>query len=280
MKHVIVVAMMILLISACKKDSSIDDDNIVDSVKTPSDKTSWWQPKAGMSFDWMLDDLQPGASFTSEIVDVDAFTTSAAQVATLHAQGKKVIAYISVGTIENDRPDVNLLPADVIGKVYPEWPNERWLNIKKLDKLKPWLNSRINMILKKGFDAIEPDDLDSYSNETGFKITLNDTKLYCDYLIKLAHENGLGIGQKNVQELSVEYSTKFDWVLTEDAFDQGWLKDVKSYIDLNKPVFVVEYTDKISEKTFADEVCPASQILKYTAVLKHRNLDKWVFKCK
>jgi hypothetical protein len=83
-----------------------------------------------------------------------------------------------------------------------------------------------------------------------------------------------------VQELSVEYSTKFDWVLTEDAFDQGWQKDVKSYFDHNKPVFAVEYTDKISEKTFADEVCPVSEILKYTAILKHRNLDRWVFKCK
>jgi hypothetical protein len=149
MKHVITMAMMLLLFTACKKDSSVDDCNIVDSINTPSDKIVWWQPKAGISFDWMLDDLQPGTSFTSEIVDVDAFTTSAAQVAALHAQGKKVIAYISVGTIEKDRPDVNLLPADVIGKVYPEWPNERWLNIKKLDKLKPWLNSRINMILKK-----------------------------------------------------------------------------------------------------------------------------------
>ena len=39
------------------------------------------------------------------VVDLDAFTTTAEQVAALHAQGRKVIAYISAGTIENDRPD-------------------------------------------------------------------------------------------------------------------------------------------------------------------------------
>ncbi|RAJ28816.1 endo alpha-1,4 polygalactosaminidase [Pedobacter cryoconitis] len=281
MKNTILVSILILSLTACQKESKDNsDNNVADGNQNEASKVSWWQPKAGVTFDWCLDDLKNSDTFTAEVVDVDAFTTTAQQVAALHAQGKKVIAYISAGTIEDDRPDINLLPKEVIGQVYPEWPKERWLDIRQREKLRPWLNSRIDRIISKGFDAIEPDNLDSYSNETGFDISINDTKLYCDFLIKLAHDKGLGIGQKNVPELSAEYSKKFDWVLTEDAFDQKWENDVKPYITQNKPVFAVEYTDNMSQSSFQNNVCPKAQNLKYSAILKKRDLDKWVYKCK
>ncbi|MBB5648911.1 endo alpha-1,4 polygalactosaminidase [Pedobacter cryoconitis] len=281
MKNTILVSMMMLSLTACRKESANNgDNNVASGNQDQAAQVSWWQPKAGVTFDWCLDDLKNSDTFTAEVVDVDAFTTTAQQVAALHAQGKKVIAYISAGTIEDDRPDINLLPKEVIGQVYPEWPKERWLDIRQREKLRPWLNSRIDRILSKGFDAIEPDNLDSYSNETGFDISINDTKLYCDFLIKLAHDKGLGIGQKNVPELSAEYSKKFDWVLTEDAFDQKWENDVKPYITQNKPVFAVEYTDQTSQSTFSNTICPKAKNLKYSAILKKRGLDKWVFKCK
>ncbi|AMQ01847.1 hypothetical protein AY601_5033 [Pedobacter cryoconitis] len=270
-----------LSLTACQKESTNNgDNNVSQGDQNEANKVSWWQPKASVTFDWCLDDLKNSDTFTAEVVDVDAFTTTAQQVAALHAQGKKVIAYISAGTIEDDRPDINLLPKEVIGQVYPEWPKERWLDIRQREKLRPWLNSRIDRIISKGFDAIEPDNLDSYSNETGFDISINDTKLYCDFLIKLAHDKGLGIGQKNVPELSAEYSKKFDWVLTEDAFDQKWENDVKPYIAQNKPVFAVEYTDRTSQSTFTNTICPKAKNLKYSAILKKRELNKWVFTCK
>jgi endo-alpha-1,4-polygalactosaminidase (GH114 family) len=264
---------------ACQ-DDEVDVVNVVDGSELPSDKTSWWQPATGLTFDWKLDDLTNSDQFSSDVVDVDAFTTSKEQVTALHAQGKKVIAYLSVGTLENDRPDASLLPSEVIGKVYPEWPDEKWLDIRQLDKMKPWLNSRFKMIITKGFDAIEPDNLDSYSNETGFDISIEDTKKYSDFLISLAHQNGLGIGQKNVPELAVGFSPKFDWILTEDAFFQGWEDDVKPYILANKPVFSVEYTDETSQVTFENTFCPKAKLLKYNVILKHRDLDKWVYQCK
>jgi hypothetical protein len=281
MKHKILVSILLLSLTACQKENTNNEDNNVENSMQPeANKVSWWQPKTGVTFDWCLDDLKNSDTFTAEVVDVDAFTTTAQQVAALHAQGKKVIAYVSAGTIEDDRPDINLLPKEVIGKVYPEWPKERWLDIRQLEKLRPWLNSRINMIANKGFDAIEPDNLDGYNSGTGFNMSVNDTKLFCDFIIKLAHDKGLGIGQKNVPELSAEYSKKFDWILTEDAFNQGWENDVKAYVAQDKPVFAVEYTDKTSESTFTSHVCPLAQSLKYSAILKNRDLDKWVYKCK
>lgn len=263
---------------ACKKDKN--DDTPANNTSQPAgNKVSWWQPTAGVSFDWQLDDINSTANFSADVVDVDAFTTSAETVAALHAKGKKVIAYLSVGTIENDRNDASLIPAEVIGKQYPEWPKEKWLDIRQIDKLKPWLNSRINMILKKGFDGIEPDNMDSYDNDPGFNIQLADTRKYADYLISLAHSNGLSIGQKNVKELTVDYASKFDWALTEDAFAQGWQNELSGYIKLNKPVFAVEYTDKMSQSNFQTNVCPSAKQLKYTAILKKRDLSQWVDRC-
>ena len=272
---------IVLFTTACKKNTSdIDPANPVDTTGLSNGKTTWWQPKAGISFDWQLDDITSANTFAGNVVDVDAFTTSAETVAALHASGKKVIAYLSVGTFEDDRPDGSLLPKEVVGSKYDEWPHEKWLDIRQIDKLKPWLNSRFNMILKKGFDAIEPDNLDAYENKTGFTLTINDEKKYIDYLIATAHSNGLGIGQKNVSELTESYAAKFDWALTEDAFQQGWQNDMAAYIKLNKPVFAVEYTDVTLQKNFEDKVCPEAGKLGFTAILKKRDLDKWVDKCK
>lgn len=277
-KSILLLVTVMAIAVACKKDSSVDGSSN-DPSQPAGNKTSWWQPTAGVSFDWQLDDINSISNFSADVVDVDAFTTSVETVAALHAKGKKVIAYLSVGTIENDRDDASLIPTELIGKQYPEWPKEKWLDIRQIDKLKPWLNSRINMILKKGFDGIEPDNMDSYDNDPGFNIQLADTKKYADYLIGLAHSNGLSIGQKNVKELTADYASKFDWALTEDAFTQGWQDQLAGYIKLNKPVFAVEYTDKMSQSNFQTTVCPSAKQLKYTAILKKRDLSQWVDRC-
>ncbi|TLV03854.1 endo alpha-1,4 polygalactosaminidase [Dyadobacter luticola] len=280
LKSLLILILPIILATSCSSDGiDVDTVNIVDSTALPSDKTDWWKPQVGVSFDWDLADLEDKDQFDADVVDVDAFTTTKEQVAALHAQGKKVIAYLSVGTIENDRPDVHLLPKAVVGKVYDEWPDEKWLDIRRIDQLKPWLNSRFNMIIQKGFDAIEPDNLDSYSNETGFPISESDTRKYCDFLITMAHKNGLGIGQKNVPELAPEFSAKFDWALTEDAFDQGWQQDMQVFITKDKPVFAVEYTDMMSQKAFSTNVCPKAKSLRFDAIIKKRDLDKWTGRC-
>lgn len=275
MKNVLMMFFTCAAFCGCKKLTPVDEV----PVTLPSDKVNWWQPKAGITFDWYLDDLKDGDVFSAQVVDVDAFSTTAEQVAKFHAQGKKVIAYLSVGTYENERPDLNLLPKEVIGKVYPEWPEERWLDIRQLEKLKPWLNSRFSMIIAKGFDGIEPDNIDGFTTTTGFPLTAEDAKKYCDLLISLAHSNGLGIGQKNVPEFVDAYYKKFDWIITEDAFDQGWENQLAPYILANKPVFAVEYTDRTSQSKFSEAVCPKAKKQGFYTLLKKRSLDKWNFVC-
>lgn len=43
--------------------------------------------------------------------------------------------------------------------------------------------------------------------------------------------------------------------------------------------FITEYTDRMSEDDFLNNVCPKASNLKYTAILKERDLNKFVVNC-
>lgn len=251
-------------------------------------------PKPHSTFDWNLGNVDENTPFADDIqiVDIDAFTTSKETVEALHRRGKKVIAYLSVGSWEKYRPDEESFPKEILGKKYPGWEDERLLNIKRIDLLAPIMIARLNMIKEKGFDGIEPDNIDVYSwdsetNYTGFALREEDGKKYVDWLINEAHKRGLSIGQKNAGELSEAYATKFDWALSENAFILGIEDDMKAYTKAGKAVFAVEYIDN-SEDThktpytledFTSKVCPKADLLNYTAILKKRNLDSFIVPC-
>ncbi len=265
------------------------------TVETPKDEeTVIFVPTQNSTFDWNLQDLDDTTSFADDIqiVDVDAFTTSKETVEALHKKGKRVIAYLSVGSWETYRPDKDSFPEELLGKIYPGWEDERLLNIKRLDLLAPIMIARFDMIKEKGFDGIEPDNMDVYSwdsdtNFTGFSLTLEDGKIYADWLIAEAHKRGLSIGQKNSGELSVEYASKFDWALSENAFILGIEDEMKAYTEAGKAIFATEYIDNAedtgktpyTEESFIAQVCPKAAILGYTAILKKRDLDSFIVRC-
>jgi endo-alpha-1,4-polygalactosaminidase (GH114 family) len=234
-----------------------------------------WQPPPGTSFEWILQNYR-GTIPDQQVIDVDLFDTPESQVASLKANGKKVICYISVGTWENWRPDKNNFPASVIGKPVGGWPGERWLDIRKIDLLGPVLAGRFNRCKAKGFDAIEPDNLDGFQANTGFAITRADALRFLRWLSRQAHRRGLSIGLKNVPELMPDVLDRFDWALTEDCFDQGWCGKLKPFIAQNKAVFAVEYTDTgISFSAFCDK----AKALHLSPLLKRRSLTPWSQQC-
>jgi endo-alpha-1,4-polygalactosaminidase (GH114 family) len=240
-----------------------------------------FQPSLGQTFEWRLDSIRIDEveHYHCDIIDIDAFSSSPELVKAFHENGIKVFAYISVGTFETYRPDFNLLPEEIVGAVYPDWPDELFLDIRQLELLKPFIESRFDMIKAKGFDGIEPDNIDIYGEETGFDLTLDDTRLFCEYLITEAHERGLSIGQKNTEELVSLLYEKFDWALTEDAFHQNIEDAYSAYISIGKPVFSAEYTDEMDITHFNTFVCTKATDLKYFPFLKHRDLNQWTYAC-
>lgn len=243
---------------------------------------NYYQPKIGDSFEWRLDSigLNEVSQYSCKIIDIDAFSATKELVDAFHAKGIKVIAYVSVGTLENFRPDSLLLPKDIIGNIYPDWPDERFLDIRNIEKMKSFITSRFDMIKDKGFDGIEPDNIDVYSEETGFNFGLDDAKLFCEFIIDEAHKRNLSIAQKNTEELVPLMYNKFDWALTENIFHQNIQSAYSQYISAGKPVFSAEYTDEMNTTDFNALVCIKAKQLKYFAFLKHRDLTQWTYECK
>lgn len=234
-----------------------------------------WVPLPRTSFEWILQDYA-GTIPVAKAVDVDLFETPKSQVTALRAAGKKVICYVSVGSWENWRPDKNLFPASVIGKPLDGWPGERWLDIRKIALIAPPLLARLDLCKSKGFDAVEPDNLDGFQANTGFPITRADEIRFLRWLANQAHLKGLSIGLKNVPELVPYVVANFDWALTEDCFAQGWCNSLSPFIAAGKAVFAVEYTDTgISFEGF----CAMAAKLKLSPLLKRRSLTPWSRRC-
>jgi len=106
--------------------------------------------------------------------DIDLFDNDAATVSALHEDGRIVICYMNAGGWENWRSDAAEFPEEIIGKNLDGWEGERWLDIRRLDVLAPIMEDRMIACKNKGFDGIEPDNVDGYLNDTGFDLTATD----------------------------------------------------------------------------------------------------------
>jgi hypothetical protein len=198
-------------------DSSILDapggGDGAEASRPDSSATGWWRPAAGvLPWQWEIDHeivtTSPGDMGTGDttyqstpaanplVYDIDGFDNTAADVAALHALGKKVICYIEVGAAETYRPDYAQFPAAALGGTESGYPDEKYLNIDD-PQVATVIEARISMCAQKGFDGIEPDIDDSYTDPTGFTITESDNITYLSKLATYAHSLGLAWGLKN-----------------------------------------------------------------------------------
>lgn len=204
---------------------------------------AWWQPGPGLTWQWQLSDPPVDLSVQAQVYDIDLFDNDSAVVDQLHDHGRKAIGYISVGSREEWRPDVVDFPPELLGRDYEGWPGEKWLDIRRIDLLGPIMRRRLDLVKEKGFDAVEPDNIEIHTNDTGFPITYADQFAYASWLAEEAHARGLAIGLKNAVDMVTEALPFFDFAITEDCFIQGWNDQILPFIKAGKPVFAAEYTD-------------------------------------
>jgi hypothetical protein len=237
-----------------------------------------WKPTAGTTWQWQLTGTVD-ASYAVSVYDIDLFDNAAQTVGALHAQGKKVICYMSAGSYENWRPDATAFPAAVLGNNYSGWAGEKWLDIRRIDLLTPVMTSRMDLCKSKGFDGIEPDNIDAYSQgkaETGFPLTYADQLAYNKWFAAEAHNRGLSVGLKNDGDQVNDLVSTFDWVIAEDCFHYNECEVYSPFISANKPVFAAEYT---STGATTSSFCSKAKQLNVSAILKKLDLDAWVTFC-
>jgi hypothetical protein len=248
---------------------------LVAAVADPALAADYWRPAPGTRWDLQFEGAID-ADKQVAVLDLDLFDTPAALIGRLRARGVRTICYLSAGTVEAWRPDAGDLPAAVVGNDYPEWPGERWLDIRRLDVVGPVMERRLDLCRAKGFDGADPDNMDGWQQDSGFPLTRADQIAYGRWLAAAAHARGLAVGLKNAPELVPALAGSFDWALTEECFVQGWCEALTPFVEAGKPVFAVEYTDTGVD---AAAFCAQAARLGLSGIVKHRGLDAWSRPC-
>ena len=206
----------------------------------PSPGTCWYPPHldgAGhpMRWDWQIGRVTPlerTGSRAVDIYDIDGFLTTHAEVRQIHTTWQaatlphpKAICYLDLAW-EDYRPDGTQtqyggrFPADTLGNIYYGYPQERWVDLRQLDALKPMLEARIRMCAHKGFDAVELDDIDSFEppSTTGFDLTPGDAQNFLAYVDNEIHRHGMTVLWKNTGILSWWGRNYSDGAVVEECY--------------------------------------------------------------
>jgi hypothetical protein len=224
-----------------------------------------------VTWQWQLSGT-PDVTLDVEVYDLDLFETSERVVTSLRARGIRTICYMSAGAWESWRPDADQFPAAVRGRSNG-WPGERWLDIRQLDVLRPLMESRLDLCKSKGFDGVEPDNIDGYTNDTGFPLTYHHQLTYNRFIAAAAHARGLSVGLKNDLEQVADLVDSFDWALSEECFRYQECHLLLPFIERGKAVFHVEYDRR------PEEFCAAAKRARFSSMLKRRELDAFRVAC-
>lgn len=150
----------------------------------------------------------------------------------------------------------------------PAWPDEYLLDIST-----PALRTgNLGLVLpalkrcaERGFDAVEFDNLDSYSRSGG-RLSLDDAAAYAALLVKAARDLGLPAGQKNTAELGSRGRDEigFAFAVSESCHRYG---ECAAYTDVYgaSQVLGIEYAEETGGRF--DDACrdpdrPGSLILR------------------
>ena len=128
--------------------------------------------------------------------------------------------------------------------VDPDWPDEVLFDLStkaKRSSLATVLYTWIDGCARDGFDAVEPDNLDSWTRSFGL-LRKADNVALARLLARYAHKQGVAIAQKNTTELAAQgRAIGFDFAIAEEC---QVYKECDVYIKTyGRLVIEIEYTD-------------------------------------
>jgi hypothetical protein len=171
------------------------------------------------------------------------------------------ICYVNAFQTQDDEPGVerpderSAWPADlVLGELGddPDWGGEYLVDIgtaAKRRRAARWVEPMVETCADKGYDAVEYDNLDSWTRFDGtpregdVPFGKADAIAYARLLARRAHALGLAAGQKNTVELTRRQARRrigFDFAIAEEC---GLHRECQGYRRLyGDRVLVIEYT--------------------------------------
>jgi hypothetical protein len=238
-----------------------------------SQTSNYWKPLPGTS--WQIQfsgDLD--TSLNVQMYDVDLFETSQQSIDQLHSRNRRVVCYFSAGSWEDWRPDSGKFLPEVLGADLSGWPGEKWLDIRRLDLLGSIMTARLNLAKQKSCDGVDPDNVDGYTNQSGFPLTSNDQLTYNIWIAEQAHARELAVGLKNDLDQTPTLITYYDWAINEQCFQYNECELLLPFIQAGKPVFGIEYQGDPAS------ICSKSNAMNFDFLMKHLDLDEWRLACR
>lgn len=222
----------------------------------------------------LVDDQHPlNTSLDVDVYDIDLFDSSEELIAALQARGADVICYFSAGSYENWRDDADEFPTAVLGNNLDGWLGEKWLDISNT-ALQSIMIARLDLAVDKGCDGVDPDNVDGYSNNTGFTLTAADQLAYNRWLADQAHARGLTIGLKNDLDQITDLVADFDFAVNEECFAYDECDFLSSFVLADKPVLHIEYGSEFYYPgPERDALCAQSAELGLQTLIMPDNLD-------
>ncbi|ROS61039.1 glycosyl hydrolase family 114 [Frigoribacterium sp. PhB160] len=133
--------------------------------------------------------------------------------------------------------------------VDPGWPDEHLFDLASAttrDAVADRMRATVQACADDGFDAVEFDNLDSYTRSDG-AFGLDDAVAFATLLVGQAHDAGLLAGQKNTAELEARGRDEigYDFAVVEecDRYDE-----CPAYTDVyGERVLAIEYVDDLRD---------------------------------
>jgi hypothetical protein len=275
MRTIIFIVILTFLVGCGSSGSSAQENGnkIFDSTVVPITSGNWYKPDVNSSWQWQLKDTI-NRSYNVEIYDIDLFDSNETLIESLKNDGKKVICYFSAGSYENWRSDKDAFPISVLGNIMDGWADEQWLDISN-EELAPVMKARLDLAVQKGCDGVEPDNMDGYTNDTGFTLNADDQLAYNKFIANEAHRRGLSVGLKNDLDQIIKLEPYYDFSVNEQCHEYNECDKMQPFIDANKPVLNAEYLQDYVDNNNSerDNMCSNTISLQFKTLVLPLDLD-------
>ncbi len=202
-----------------------------------------------------------------DLYAADGATPNTEAVRAIHRRRGRAVCYVSAGSVEEWRPDAAAFPESATGQPLEGWPGERWIDIRQRALLRPLLAARADRCASAGFDAIDWDNVDGYTQQTGFPLRADDQLAYNRMLASIAHERRLAVGLKNDLAQIPALVDTFDFAVNEQCAEFGECGLLVPFFRAGKAVVQIEYA--ATPETF----CSTPNTRRWSAMLADRDLE-------
>jgi hypothetical protein len=276
--NVLMAATFTLGCGACVEDTVTPSTPAIDAGTPDADASigadDWYRPGPETTWQWQLQGTV-NESYQVDLYDIDVsdMDSDPTLITRLQRNGHRVICYFSAGSSEDWRDDFSEFSEAEMGEPLADWMGERWLDIRSANVRRIML-ARLDVAAGKGCDGVEPDNVDGYSNSTGFPLTADNQLDYNRFLATEAHRRGLAIGLKNDGDQAADLVDDFDFSLNEQCHEFEECEPLLIFLERGKPIFNVEYAEDDAEaERMAAEICPTARSRGVRTLILHSLLD-------